>query len=80
MRSWRRLKECPVCGQPRCKENMWIVYCFRYQKAFNKKKIGVGIPKDLVLRPGVIEGRGPSKNEGQKELFQNPTSPYDFGE
>lgn len=63
-RQWKRLKDCPVCGSNRCVETDWIVYCFRWTKAFNKhqlSKTGVGIPKDLVLRRG-LEGQCPSSD------------------
>lgn len=80
MAKWKRMAECPVCGEARCKETEWIVYCYRYAKGYNKKQlaiIGLGIPKDLVLRRGVIEGRSPSN---QKALgFEKDQTPYDYG-
>jgi len=59
---WKRLKDCPICGSARCVETDWIVYCYRWTRAFNKKQLastGVGITKDLVLRRG-LGGQSPS--------------------
>jgi hypothetical protein len=69
-RQWKRLKECPICSSQRCVETEWIVYCYRWTRAFNKKQLeatGLGIPKDLVLRRG-LEGQSPSS-----DLTQQPS-------
>jgi hypothetical protein len=91
MRSWKRLEECPICGKGRCIEKQWIIYCFRFGKAYNKKQIATGVGKDQrktigftcrVLREelpkqGVLEGQSPSKK--QKTLdFRETQTPYEY--
>lgn len=68
MSGWKRVKDCLVCGRPRCIENEWMIYCFRDNCGYNKKqmRLGVGIPKDLVLRREVLGGRSPSNQLGIK--------------
>lgn len=85
MSSWKRLEECPVCGGSRCVETLWIVYCYRWTKGFNKRqlsKTGLGIPKDLVLRRG-LEGQSPSSDQSHEQKLRleglESTSPYDYG-
>jgi hypothetical protein len=76
MSKWKRVKDCLVCGRPRCVENEWMIYCFRDHKTYNKKQfqLGVGkvgktigfhdrILKDEVLKRGVLEGQSPSKQK-----------------
>lgn len=72
MSKWKRVKDCLACGQSRCIENEWMIYCFRDNCGYNKKQIqlGVGIPKDLVLRREVLGGQSPSNQLGIK--FENP--------
>lgn len=73
MSGWKRVKDCLVCGRPRCMETEWMIYCFRDQQAYNKKQyqLGVGrvsgnrrfpdrILKDEILKLGVLEGKKPS--------------------
>lgn len=73
MRSWTRVKSCLVCGQSRCKESEWIIYCFRYNKAFNKKNLGVEGQGKIVPLQGVLGGQSPpienTKNALQKDIF-----------
>lgn len=78
MRSWKRVKSCLVCGASRCKESDWVVYCFRYQRAFNKKTLllekGIGVLRDIV--PERVLGQGPKKEKreevrGKQDLFSD---------
>lgn len=71
MKYWNRVKNCLICGQSRCKESEWIIYCFRYNRAFNKKKLGVGVLRDIVPKQGVLGGQSPPKEKTKEPLQKN---------
>jgi hypothetical protein len=57
MRGWKRLSDCPKCGEPRCVQNTnnpRMFYCFRYNITFfengnakKKEKKPLGLQKEL---------------------------------
>lgn len=73
MRNWKRVKSCQLCGQDRCKENQWMIYCFRYQRAYNKKNFeqhnGIEGKGNIVPFQGL--GQSPKEEKRKKVEEKN---------